>query len=295
MDRYAHVAQYVYSSVWAILPDKLQTIISLLEFRRAGGVLTDAEIAERIGAVSRPALRASGAVAVIPIFGTIAHHAGMMIESSGGVSTESIASRFRAAMADPQVGAVLLHIDSPGGSAAGVPELAAEIHAARGPKPIVAQADSMAASAAYWIGTAADELVVTPSGLVGSIGVISGHQDISEALAKEGVRTTLITAGKHKGEGNPYAPLSDEDRAAIQERVDDYYNLFVRAVAKHRGVSVESVRSGYGEGRVVTAKRAVDLGMADRVATIDETIARLASPRRQGNAARAERVRLLLY
>jgi signal peptide peptidase SppA len=295
MDRYAHVAQYVYSSVWAILPDKLQIILSLLEFRRSGGVLTDAEIAERIGAVSRPAIRASGAVAVIPIFGTIAHHAGMMVESSGGVSTESIASRFRAALADPQVGAVLLHIDSPGGSVSGVPELAAEIHAARGQKPIVAQADAMAASAAYWIGTAADELVVTPSGMVGSIGVISSHTDYSEALAKEGVRTTLITAGKYKGEGNPYAPLSDEDRTAMQERIDDYYGMFVKAVARHRGVSVEAVRSGYGEGRVVTARRAVDLGMADRVATLDETISRLTGPRRQGNAARAERARMLLY
>jgi ClpP class serine protease len=92
-------------------------------------------------------------------------------------------------------------------------------------------------------------------------------------MASEGVKTTLISAGKYKTEGNPYEPLSDEARAAMQAMVDDYYGMFTRAVAKGRGVSVDAVRNGFGEGRMVSASQAVKNGMADRVATLDQVLA----------------------
>jgi signal peptide peptidase SppA len=274
---YGRIWQAVLESPWAILPGKLATILDVLTLHTQGTTFTAEEIEHAIGAARSQPTQASrsGAVAVIPIRGTIAQRMSLLDESSGGTSTESVARQFRAALADPQVGSILLDVDSPGGSVYGVPELAAEIYGARGDKRLVAVANSLAASAAYWIASAADELVVTPSGEVGSIGVLSAHQDRSAALDTLGIKTTLISAGKYKVEGNPFEPLSDDARAAIQSRVDEYYADFVGAVARQRGVSTKDVRGGFGEGRTVGAHEAVRLGMADRVATLDDTIARL--------------------
>lgn len=114
--------------------------------------------------------------------------------------------------------------------------------------------------------------------------MFSPHNDISSLKEKIGVKTSLISAGKYKVEANPYEPLSDEARAHIQETVDDYYGMFIGDVAKARGVEASAVRAGYGEGRMLTAKRALKAGMVDRIETFDETAARLArsasSPRR---------------
>jgi ClpP class serine protease len=139
---------------------------------------------------------------------------------------------------------------------------------------MVAVANTMAASAGYWLACAPGELVVTPSGAVGSIGVWGAHEDISAAMEKEGVKVTLVSAGKYKVEGNPYEPLSDEAKAALQADVDNFYSMFVKAVAKNRGVSQDSVANGYGQGRMVMASLAVKQGMADSVATLDQTLAR---------------------
>ena len=166
-------------------------------------------------------------------------------------------------------------MNSPGGQVGGIEELSKKIFDARGTKPIVAVANHLMASAAYWIGTAADEIVVTPSGEVGSIGVFAAHQDISAQLEKEGIKVSLIKAGKYKAEANPYEPLSEEARAAIQENVSDIYGSFVDAVARNRGVKSAAVRTGFGEGRVVSAKQAIELGMADRIGTLDEVINQL--------------------
>ena len=152
----------------------------------------------------------------------------------------------------------------------------------------MAVANHLAASAAYWIATAADELVVSPSAEVGSIGVFAAHEDMSAALEKEGVKVSLISEGKYKTEANPYEPLSEEARAAVQSRVSEYYDAFVKAVARNRGVKAADVRGGFGEGRTVGARQAVQLGMADRVATLDETIARLQKGAPRGRAASAD-------
>jgi len=295
--RYGHIVSYVMGTPWAILPEKLAAILDALALQVQGHKLSIEEIAMVVGTVARPSplpLSQAGrggsgtAVAVLPLLGTIYQRAGLLTESSGGTSTEAFAKAFRQALADAQVGAIVLDVDSPGGAVNGVDELATEIYRARGTKPIVAVANGTAASAAYWIATAADELIVTPSGEVGSVGVLAVHEDYSKALETEGIRPTLITAGKFKGEASPYQPLTEEARASIQGRVDEYYGMFVRAVARHRGVAADEVRNGFGEGRVVGAKRAVELGMADGVATLDETIERLSRRRRAQGGTRAE-------
>src|SRR6185295_35537 len=151
------------------------------------------------GAAAEP--RSGGVVAVIPIMGTISHRAEAMQAASGGTSTEKLSQRFAQAISDPKVRGVVLDIDSPGGTVAGTPELAAQIRAARGSKPIVAFANAQAASAAYWLGAQADEFLVTPSGEVGSIGVFATHEDQSAAAATAGVKMTLIADPPAKVDG----------------------------------------------------------------------------------------------
>jgi signal peptide peptidase SppA len=282
---YERVISYVLNTPWAMMPEKLAVVMDLLHFYADGGKFSADEVRERIGAQTRQSSRVQGAVAVLPLHGMISHRMGLMSETSGGTSVESFTKQFRGALADPQVGAIVLDVDSPGGEVDGVDELSAEIFRARGQKPIVAVANSLAASAAYWIATAADEMVVTPSGEVGSVGVLAAHEDASKLYETMGVKTTLITAGKYKGEGNPYEPLGDEARAAIQDRVDGYYHMFLNAVARNRGVGSADVRDGFGEGRVVGAKAAKAGGMVDRIATLDETIDRLVVGRKARIAA----------
>lgn len=289
--KYARIAQYVADTPWAILPAKMTEIVGVLAYRAAGHEFTREEIEARIGSGSGPqgATRTDGgAVAVIPIRGVIAHRMSAMEDSSGGTSAEGIGKMLRAAMADASVGTILLDIDSPGGTVTGVSELAAELFAMRGQgKKIVAQVNGMAASAAYWIAAQADEIVSLPSGVAGSIGVFTVHQDLSAALEKEGVHVTMISAGKFKVEGNPFEPLSEEAKAVKQAEVDAAYAQFVKDVARGRGVSAADVRNGYGEGRALTAKDAKAAGLIDKIATMDETIGRLVG-RKQGAGMRAE-------
>ncbi len=279
--KYQHIAAYVAETLWAIHPAKMAELLSVLAFRAAGHEFTEAEIQARIGdslaqREDVPRVQGSG-VAVIPIRGVIAHRMGGMNESSGGASAERIGAMVRAAMADASVGTILLDVDSPGGTVPGISELAGELAEmkGRGTKRIVAQVNSLAASAAYWLASQADEIVSIPSGTAGSIGVFSVHQDLSKALEKEGIDVTLISAGKYKTAGNPFEPLSPDERAVMQARVDVAYAQFTKDVARGRGVSVTDVRTGYGEGRALSAADAKKAGLIDRIATMDSTISRL--------------------
>jgi signal peptide peptidase SppA len=285
--RYDRICEYVGDTVWAIHPPALMTIIDIVGERSAGYIPSDEEIRERIGPQVRMRDQApdESSVAVIDISGTIIPKADMIDNaSSDGTSIESLKADIRSALGSEDVKAILLNIDSPGGSVDLVPEMASEIRAARGGKPIVALANTFAASAAYWLASAADEIVVTPSGQVGSIGVYNAHQDKSQLQEKLGVKTTLVSAGKYKVEGNPFEPLSEDAQAEMQKRVDAYYDMFVGAVAKGRGTDVATVKSEYGEGRMMMAPDAVEAGMADRIATFDETLARLEREAKKASA-----------
>jgi signal peptide peptidase SppA len=216
-------------------------------------------------------------VAVLPLHGVIAPRMNVMTDISGGTSAEAFGRTFRAAIAEPEIAAVVLDVDSPGGSVFGIEELASIIRAGRGRKPIVAVANTMMASAAYWLASQADEILASPSSQVGSIGVIGVHQDVSEAEAKLGIKTTLITAGKFKGDGNEHQPLSDSARATMQQLVDTYYAAFARDVSRGRAVPEQQVRNGMGEGRILSAKDAVQAGLADGIGTLEQAVSRLAS------------------
>lgn len=290
--KYIHILRAAAQTPWAILPEKAEQIMAFLAFKAHGGELSAEDIAAVTAGTPRPRATTPGSVAVLPVFGMIAHRAHMVegISSPGGTSTEKFTQLFRSAVNDPNVKAIVLDVDSPGGTVEGVEELASEIYAAREQKKVIAVANAMAASAAYWIASAASELVVTPSGSVGSIGVIAIHEDISKALEAEGVKLTMIRAGAHKFEGNPYEPLSEEARGAIQTDVNAYYSKFAKTVARNRNVSLQAVTDGFGQGRMVLAADAVKEGMADRVATLDQVLAKLgAGPVKQNAAKAAER------
>lgn len=272
---YKRAIEYVADNVWTMYAPALATVVQILAERRSGNKPTPAEIRERIGVREEPPPVSESPVAVIRLFGAIIPHADSFSEMSGATSLETFSDSFRDALASEDVKAILLDINSPGGSAQLVDETAAMIRAARGTKPIVAFANTRAASAAYYLAAQADEVVVTPSGDVGSVGAYSSHQDLSAMMEELGIDTTLVSAGKYKVEGNPFEPLSEEAEAEMQRRVDAVYDQFVRAVAKGRGVSTKDVADNFGQGRMVLAADAVTAGMADRVATFADTLARL--------------------
>lgn len=282
--RYADIIAWMADQVWAMQPQKLRAIMGLAALH-ADEEVEEEPVAQ--AAAPRPIGRVEGSVAVLPIMGAISHRASIFDYLMGTTSVEQITAALRQAMADPNIGGILLNIDSPGGTVAGVEELAAEILASREQKPIVAQVNPLAASAAYWIASAANRIVTTPSGLTGSIGVFLAHTDYSKALAMEGIDVNLISAGKFKVEANPFQPLTDEARAALQQRVDTAYGAFVNAVAKGRGVPVGEVRTGYGEGRVLDAKAAKAADLVDGIATLDETLFSMAGRRKRGAGASA--------
>jgi capsid assembly protease len=286
---YSRIWRAVTETPWAVLPSTFETIQEVLNLHAAGFRFSADEIRERLeaarmGSPRQGAQRTKG-VQVIPVYGTIAQRMGSLEEASGGTSAESLLSQVRAAMDDTDVSAIVLEWDSPGGAALGLTEAHADLRAMRGRKPLLSHVNHMAASAAYWLATATDAISVSPSGEVGSIGVFTAHRDLSGAYERAGVKTTLISAGKFKTEGNPYSPLSAEALAATQERVNEIYSLFVADVARGRGRNQAEVRDGFGEGRMVSAKRAVKLGMADQTETLNAAISRLL----QGQPAKAAR------
>lgn len=276
--RYRSILAFAGSTPWACEPGVMLTIRDILAERAAGYVPTAEEVSERIGPQAEHA-RAdapqSGPVRVISIDGPIVPRAGMMERSSGLTSASAIRDEVRAAVADDAVRAIVLDIDSPGGAVSLVPELATAIRAAREVKRVVAVANTMAASAAYWIAASASKIVVSPSAEVGSIGVYNMHQDRSKMESNQGRKTTIVKAGPYKAEANPFEPLSDDAKAELQRKVDGYYSMFVEAVADGRGVAVDTVKEKFGGGRMLFARDAVRVGMADSVGTLDEVLSAL--------------------
>ena len=277
------VAEFL-ATPWALMPERLSALATVISRWTQGAPASDAAMfqvqTDRVLRDTRRQTSAAisgGGIAVIPIYGVITQRGNMVDDVSGPgmVSTQIVTQMLRQAVADDAVSQILLDIDSPGGSVYGVSELGDAILSARARKPVVAIANSLAASAAYWIGSQAGEFYVTSGGEVGSIGVWQAHQDYSKAMDEAGVKTTLISAGKFKVEGNPYAPLDEEAQGFMQSRVDDYYAAFTKAVAKGRGVPIIEVRDGMGQGRVLGADAALAQNMVDGIASFDQVLSKM--------------------
>ena len=261
---------------WALMPEKFGEIATILAAKAESGQIPNQSEIDAADARARAESRnIGGTVAVLPMFGTMSRRMGMLGAMSGGLSVESFSKAFQELVDDESVSAIVLDVDSPGGSVYGIEELSQQIFDARSKKRILAVADQLMASAAYYVASSADELIVSPSGEVGSIGVYAMHFDYSAALEEEGIVVTIIKAGDRKAEGNPFESLSEEAVEHMQSMVDAYYSQFRGAVARNRGVSEADVDANYGQGLTFDAKRALERGMVDRIATLDQVLAEL--------------------
>jgi len=256
---------------WAIKEDMLKIMSEVMERHLKGEKLTKEEIEAKTRAKKKPEAdyEVVNGTAFIPIQGVISKRMSLFSEvSQNGTSTVEIARNVKAAMKDPAVKRVVFDIDSPGGSVDGVQELSDLIFGFRGEKPMTAYADGLMASAAYWIGSAADEIYATKSTEVGSIGVYSVVRDFSVAEHNAGIKTEIIKAGKHKAAGHPSKALTEDERQVIQEEVNAHYELFTESVARNRGMEMEDVLS-VATGRVFIGKKAQELGLIDGIDLIE--------------------------
>lgn len=301
MNQQLLIAEFL-ATPWALMPERLNAVAAVLT-RWSSNTPASEDVMQRVAADrnAREARRqsnqvngggAGNGIAVLPLYGVVTQRGNMVddVSGPGSVSTQQFAASLRQALTDESVSQILIDIDSPGGSVYGVAELADEIISARVQKPVIAIANSLAASAAYWIGACASELYVTPGGEVGSIGVWQAHQDYSKAMDEAGVKTTLISAGKFKVEGNPYTPLDEDAQSFMQSRVEDYYAAFTKAVAKGRGVSIAQVRDGMGQGRVLGADAALASNMVDGIASLDDVVRKMRRNAKVQNKQQASRL-----
>lgn len=265
---------------WLIMPEALETIVSIIDRRMTGERLSSEEINALLSSneYTHPEKRDSmNGVGVLNIQGPIYPKANLMTEFSGATSLDSFRQQFRTMMDDSRVGSIVLNIDSPGGVSDLVMETGNEIRAARESKPIYSVANTTAGSAALWLASQASRFYSTPSGMVGSLGAYMLHEDLSGALAKDGVRVTFVSAGKYKTEGNQAEPLSAEATEYRQNVIDKLYDQFIYAVAKGRNVDTDAVKANFGQGRMLLPEDALSVGMIDGVVELDEVIGSLLS------------------
>jgi signal peptide peptidase SppA len=276
LHNYDHLASFAVTSPWALEPELLAVVVSILS-RRIAGDDTQADVLALSQKRELPQQTPKG-VGVLPMYGVIAPKMNMFSEISGGTTFQQATTQLREMVSDKGIDTIVLDWDSPGGNVQGCDEFAKEVLKARAVKPVISQVNYRMCSAAYWVGACATEIVTAPSGVVGAIGVYSLHDDLSAALAQKGIKRTYLSKGKFKVEGNETEPLSDDTKARFLAEMEVPYSKFINAVAHGRGISPAAVRAGFGEGRPVQADEALSLGMVDRIGTFDDTLTRLTSP-----------------
>lgn len=265
---------------WLIHPDSLDTILSIVSAHTGIEINLQGKPALLPGSVK---VESIGGVAIIPVVGVLSHHRDEYMEwLFGETSYETIAMQFRAALADPQVHTIAFLVDSPGGEAAGCFDLVDELFAARGTKPIYAILNETAHSSAYALASAADRVFIPRTGSAGSIGVRMVHRDITELNKRVGVRVTNIYAGARKIDLDPNSEITPEARAAAQAVVDEHYEIFVKTIARNRGISPKAVRET--EAAVYMGKNAVDVGLADAVASWPKAMAEINKNKNKGGS-----------
>lgn len=272
--------------MFAMQPDMLDTVADIVERHLRSERAPAAQQGEATeGADAGPhnavagrapgkgyAITADG-VAVIQLGGMMARNPGLIAKACMGVtSCLTVARVVEQAVEDPDVRAMVLDIDSPGGTVNGTTELAQAIRRADAVKPVVAYSGGLMCSAAYWVGSAASKVVVVDTATVGSIGVATVHCDRSAEDAQKGVTRSVIYAGAYKRIASDERPLTEEGRAYLQSQVDRLYASFVEAVAEHRGVDAEAVVQNMADGRVFIGRQALTAGLVDAIGDIETAL-----------------------
>jgi signal peptide peptidase SppA len=302
MPQLLRIAAELCNTPLLVRPETAETIYAVLESRIAdasGGAQPKAE-SQANRHVGKPAgprrddgsteymyrLDADTGIALLPVMGELVNRGSWLDAMSGLTSYERLDAQLNAAINDPRVKGLVLDMNSPGGQASGAMETADLVRTLSKRKPIVAFINGMAASAAYAIAAGATRVVVTPSAIVGSIGVVYLHMDRSAAVEKAGLKPTLLHAGAYKIDGSPFAALPDDARARIQASIDGVYDLFVASVAQHRkGLDAAAVRAT--EAGVFMGQAAVDAKLADAVGTLQDVFADLKAGKVPLDAAQA--------
>ncbi|MCO5145383.1 MAG: S49 family peptidase [Aquamicrobium sp.] len=273
-----HIADRVLNRPLMITQDKAQVILSVLA-GRIGVSMPEASQFEGSpyagGSWETSPFNVADGVAIITITGSLVNRGAWVGANSGLTSYEGIGHQLKTAMADDDIHAVILDLHSPGGEAVGAFETAALVRDLAAKKRTVAVVNGMACSAAYAIVSGATKIVTTETGVSGSIGVVLLHADFSQQLDREGIKPTLIHAGAHKVDANPFQPLSAAVRADLQAEVNSFYEVFVSTVAKGRGGRLSAAAARQTEARTLIGRAAVKAGLADDVGSFETVLAEL--------------------
>lgn len=262
------------SHPWLMTREAFQEMLVLAEKYDAG---TIEAVAAKMGSPLAGTETASrrGRVGIVPIQGKIFRHASMMNSLCGATTTETVAKDLAQALEDPMIDSIILDVDSPGGEANGIAELASMIRAGCSQKRIVAYTGGMAASAGYYLACAASEVVIGSSAWAGSIGAVIGITDDSKAMERRGIKEYAIVSSVSPEKWPDVS--TEEGRSSYQSMVDQTGDHFVNDVAAYRGVSRETVLKDFGQGGMKMGHDAVKSGMADRVGSLEGLIAELCS------------------
>jgi signal peptide peptidase SppA len=255
------------SEPWAITQPALETILEIAERENEKPEAVAARLGRELQNTHRVIER--DGVAVIPVTGPLFRYANIFTAISGATSYEILAQDFTVALDNPDINAIILNIDSPGGEVNGCAELANMIFAARGKKPIIAYASGDAASGAYWIASAADQVVASETSGLGSIGVVAVYRG---AKPDKNAPTTIEIVSSQ----SPFKrlnPETDEGRAKLQTRIDAMADVFVNTLARNRGIETVKVLEQFGGGDILIGAHAVNAGLADRIGSLEKLIA----------------------
>jgi len=258
------IIRFMETTAWAITKDHLDVLLTVVSNHLDGNPVY---LKSGDSADSDDLMTMQDGNAVINICGTICKKLYGLEAISGGHTTDDYKQCIQEALDNSSVSGIILNIDSPGGTVTGTKELADFIYESRGKKPIVAFTSGQMCSAAYWIGSAADKMVGFPTASIGSIGVITKHQDWSKGEEAAGLKTTYIYAGKFKSAGNSSEPLEGEAKEYLQASIDDYYTLFVEDIARNLGISVEQAIT-LADARTHIATKARTLGLIHEVGSM---------------------------
>lgn len=274
------VVDWIFDHMWGITEPALQTIVSIAERDRVelNAILTgeqkiDTEalsvrVGEPLEGTSRASIRNGSAI--IPVVGPIFPRANIMTQVSGATSVNALAADFSSAMKNPNVKKIIFDIDSPGGEITGISEMANLIYNSRGKKPITAYVDGKAASAAYWLASAADEIIISETAMLGSIGVVAALRDTRRADEASGVKKIEFVSSVSPNKRVNFE--SEESLKKIQTVVDNLGGVMVQSIARNRGTDAETVLADFGKGGLFVGALAVGQGLADEIGTLEDSI-----------------------
>jgi capsid assembly protease len=259
---------------WAITQAGLSTILAVLTRTNVPPEALERDRGTPLSNERNSEVTVRDGVAIVQVAGPMVRRGDFFSRVSGVTSYDRIARDLALALDTPGVRSILLSVDSPGGAVTGVSDLAAMIRTGSEKKPIVVHTDGELASAAYWLGSAATEIVASPTALVGSIGVRMAMRKEKATANDRMVTFEFVSSQSPK---KAVDPETDAGRAQIMSTIDAMAQVFIETVAMYRGRDIDAVLAHFGQGDVLVGQHALDAGMIDRLGTFEDTLARLAS------------------